>query len=84
MVKGCLRLQKCDKREQYIDDLSESDCETLSPRKVVGIDPNMSDLLFCSNEDGTEQFRYTQNQRRHEVNVKRYEQITQKEKKTDS
>lgn len=75
------KAKKCDKREQYIDDLSESDCETLSPRKVVGIDPNMSDLLFCSNEDGSEQFRYTQNQRRHEVNVKRYEQITQKEKK---
>ena len=68
-------------REQYIDDLNESDCEKLSSRKVVGIDPNMSDLLFCSNEDGSQQFRYTQNQRRRETDIKRYEQITQKEKK---
>ena len=75
------KAKKIDKREQYIDDLSESDCETLSSRKVVGIDPNMSDLLFCSNEDGSKRFRYTQNQRRHEVNVKKYQQITQKEKK---
>lgn len=75
------KAKKVDKREAYIDDLSDSECESLSSKKVVGIDPNMSDLLFCSNEDGSEQFRYTQNQRRHETNVKRYEQITQKEKK---
>jgi len=35
----------------------------------------MSDLLYCSNEDGSKQYRYTQNQRRRETKVKKYRQI---------
>jgi len=42
---------------------------------VVGIDPNMGDLLFCVNEYGSRKFRYTQNQRRQETRYKRYKQI---------
>ena len=68
-------------REQYIDDLSPEEGQTLSDRSVVGIDPNMSDLLFCTNEDASKHFRYTQNQRRKEINSKRYERITLKEKR---
>ena len=68
-------------REQYIDDLSPEVCQSLTNKTVVGIDPNMSDLLFCTNEDASKKFRYTQNQRRKEINSKRYERITLKEKR---
>lgn len=67
-------------REQYIDDLTPEQNEALAPRKVVGIDPNMSDLLYCVNEDATKQFRYTQNQRRQETKAKKYQQIVLNEK----
>ena len=40
----------------------------------------MSDLLYCANEDASEQFRYTQNQRRQETKKKKYDQIIQNAK----
>lgn len=66
--------------EQYIDDITGSEIDELSKRKVIGIDPNMSDLLYCANEDASEQFRYTQNQRRQETKKKKYDQIIQNAK----
>jgi transposase len=33
--------------ESYVDELSEETREALQRRKVVGIDPNMGDLLYC-------------------------------------
>ena len=32
-------------REQYIDEITGCERDELSKRKVIGIDPNMSDLL---------------------------------------
>ena len=48
-------------------------------KKVVAIDPNMSDLIFCvdSDQKNQTQFRYSQNQRRKETKVKRYRNILQ-------
>jgi hypothetical protein len=66
--------------EQYIDDLSADETEGLKQKAVVGIDPNMSDLLYCVNEDASKQYRYTQNQRRQETKVKKYRQIMLNEK----
>jgi len=69
--------EKCRvEREPCIDDLTSSENESLSARKVIGIDPNMGDLLFCVNEeDNKTTFRYTQNQRRQETKAKKYHQI---------
>jgi len=59
-------------REPYIDGLTSSEKESLLAYKVVGIDPNMGNLLFCVNEkDNKTSFRYTQNQRRQETKVKK-------------
>jgi len=49
-------------------------------KKVVGIDPNKSDLIFCSDENNIT-FRYTQNQRRKETKIKRFRDILQHNKK---
>ena len=49
--------------------------------KVVCIDPNKSDLIYCglTDENGKLQtFRYTQNQRRFEIRMKKYSKIRDK------
>jgi transposase len=66
-----------DFEEKYIDEI-----EWDSSKIIVGIDPNMGDLLYCSTEDGTETYRYTQNERRHDLDTKRYGFIRWKEKTT--
>ena len=57
--------------ELYIDKLPLSQREKLRDRKVVSIDPGMSDLLSCVSENSTaedpEKLRYTQNQRRFDL-----------------
>jgi transposase len=76
------------KEEQYIDDLPAEQLRQLSSRKIVGIDPGMSDLLYCSTENmykgedryGEAQFRYTQNQRRSELRIKKYQRILNQQK----
>ena len=68
------------RREQCIDDLTADKTEGLKQKPVVGIDPNMSDLLYCVNEDASKQYRYTQNQRRQETKTKKYRQIMLNEK----
>ena len=76
------------KEEQYIDDLPAEQLRHLSSRKIVGIDPGMSDLLYCSTENmhkgedrpGEAQFRYTQNQRRSELRIKKYQRILNQQK----
>jgi len=76
------------------DVLPESVRAQLVSRRVVGIDPNMGDLLYCCAEEGIApfearrdgrskkgwEFRYTQNQRRQEMKTKKYEKIRLKEK----
>jgi hypothetical protein len=55
--------------------------DELRKMKVVCIDPNMSDLIYCGSkyENGKLQtFRYTQNQRRLETRMKKYSKIRDK------
>ena len=67
-------------RKQYIHDLTGKECKELSARKVVGINPNKSDRLFCTSEETTKQYRYTQNKRRKDTKSNKYKQILLNEK----
>jgi len=61
--------------EQYIDELS--DYTNIKNKKIVAYDPNLSDLIYCvdnDNKDATE-FRYTQDSRRKECKIKKYAKI---------
>jgi len=52
--------------------------EEIKSKKIVCIDPNLADLIYCGskNADGDlETFRYTQNQRRLETRLKKYNKI---------
>ena len=69
--------------EKYIDELSSADRTNLANQKVVGIDPNMSDLIFCVDSDQRTQtkFRYSQNTRRKETKFKKYRNLLQTQKR---
>ena len=69
--------KKNGNKEQYIDELKNKDYKELKNKKIVAIDPNMSDLLYCIDSDNKERnfFRYTQNQRRKETKHKKYRNI---------
>lgn len=69
--------KKGENKEQYIDELKNKDYKELKNKKIVAIDPNMSDLLYCVDGDNKERnfFRYTQNQRRKETKYKKYRDI---------
>ena len=57
-------------KEQYITDAPK---EELQNKALVGIDPNKSDLIYCTQEVGMKDLktlRYTQNQRRKETKTK--------------
>jgi len=62
-------------RELYIDELK--DYTTLQDKKIVGIDPGKEDLIYCVDSDSKEAnvFRYSQNQRRKETKMKKYNNI---------
>lgn len=66
--------------EPYIDELKEH--SSLTDKRVVAIDPNLSDLLYCVDGDTKDQtkFRYTQDQRRKETKTKKYCNILQEKK----
>ena len=66
-------------REPYLDDLESTELTKLRDLNLVGIDPNMGDLLYCRDESGNS-FRYTQDQRRQEIRDKRYKTILNNEK----
>ena len=57
--------------EKYINEVP---LEVLQGKKLVAIDPNLSDLLYCITEtqNQTVKLRYTQNQRRKETKAKKY------------
>lgn len=65
--------------EKYINELSEDEYTHLQEKNVVAIDPNLSDLIYCIDEDG-QKFRYTQDQRRKETKQKKYRNILQENK----
>jgi hypothetical protein len=55
--------------------------DELRNKKVVCVDPNMSDLIYCGSKDENgklQTFRYTQNQRRLETRMKKYSKIRDK------
>ena len=69
--------------ELYIDEIGGTVREDLLQRKIVSIDPNKDDLIYCSTgtRETFETFRYTQNQRRKETGIKKHKKILEKEKK---
>ena len=61
--------------EQYIDELS--DYTNIKNKKIVAIDPNKADLIYCVDSDNKDakEFRYTQDSRRKECKIKKYAKI---------
>ena len=61
--------------EQYIDELT--DYTNIKNKKIVSIDPNKADLIYCVDNDNKEanEFRYTQDSRRKECKIKKYAKI---------
>jgi transposase len=61
--------------EQYIDELT--DYTNIKNKKIVAIDPNKSDILYCVDDDNKDanEFRYTQDSRRKECKIKKYAKI---------
>lgn len=57
--------------EKYLEDISTY--SELLDKKVVAIDPNKGNLMYCY--DGEKVLRYTQAQRRHETKKNKYNQI---------
>lgn len=65
-------------KEVYITDALNK--EVLKKKKVVGIDPNKGDLIYCIDEDRNT-FRYTANQRRFETGTKKFNKELMSSKK---
>lgn len=65
----------CSNTEQYIDELS--DYTNIKNKKIVAYDPNLSDLIYCVDNDNKDanEFRYTQDSRRKECKIKKYAKI---------
>ena len=61
---------------KYIEDQPKI-AELIGNKNYVCIDPNLSDLMYCQDKNGTK-FRYTQNQRRLETRNKKYNKVIQK------
>jgi len=62
-------------KELYIDELD--DYENLQSKKIVGVDAGKCDLIYCvdrANKDANV-FRYSQDQRRKETKMKKYNNI---------
>jgi len=61
--------------EQYIDELT--DYTNIKNKKIVAIDPGLSDILYCVDNDNMEanEFRYTQDSRRKECKIKKYAKL---------
>ena len=61
--------------EQYIDELC--DYTNIKNKKIVAFDPNLSDLIYCVDDNSKEanEFRYTQDSRRKECKIKKYAKI---------
>jgi hypothetical protein len=66
--------------EQYIDELT--DYTKVADKKLVAIDPNMSDLLYCVDGPDADKtiYRYTQDTRRKDTYVKKHRDYLQTRK----
>ena len=62
-------------KELYIDELD--DYSALQNKTIVGIDPGKDDLIYCVDNASKDAnvFRYSQNQRRKETKMKKYNNI---------
>ena len=67
--------KKNTSKEQYIDELN--DYTDLQNKKIVAVDPGKEDLIYCVDGASKEatHFRYSQNQRRKETKMKKYNNI---------
>ena len=68
-------MKKGISKELYIDELD--DYSKLQNKKVIGIDPGKEDLIYCVDDASKDAniFRYSQNQRRKETKIKKYNNI---------
>lgn len=62
-------------RELYIDELN--DYSDLQDKKIIAVDPGKEDLIYCVDNASKDAniFRYSQNQRRKETKMKKYNNI---------
>ncbi len=67
--------QKLYSNEKYIDEIT--DYTHLKNKKIIAYDPGMSDLIYCVDNDNktANEFRYTQDSRRKECKLKKYQKI---------
>ena len=67
--------KRCLSNELYIDELT--DYTALQNKKIVAIDPGKEDLIYCVDDASKDAnvFRYSQNQRRKETKMKKYNNI---------
>ena len=78
--QGKYQYKKKEKsQEKYLTDLTQQEKNKLKKKKLVAIDPNMSDLIYAQDETG-KRFRYTQNQRRKETKVKKHKYLLEDNK----
>jgi hypothetical protein len=68
-------IKKKVSKELYIDELT--DYSTLQNKKIIGIDAGKCDLIYCvdSASNDANIFRYSQDQRRKETKMKKYNNI---------
>jgi hypothetical protein len=68
-------MRKGTTREWYIDELE--DYSVLQDKKIIGIDPGKEDLIYCVDDacKDANVFRYSQNQRRKETKMKKFNNI---------
>ena len=80
LPKTCKNKKCCEEENiDYIENVELT--EELKKMKVVCADPNYSDLIYCGSKDengNLQTFRYTQNQRRLETRLKKYNKIIDK------
>ena len=80
LPKTCKNKKCCEEENiDYIEKVKLT--EELKKMKVVCADPNYSDLIYCGSKDengNLQTFRYTQNQRRLETRLKKYNKIIDK------
>lgn len=75
---------KITSNEKYIDELNDITYNNIKNKKIVAIDPGKCDLIYCVDSDNKEAntFRYSQDQRRKETKLKKYNKLIIKEKET--
>ncbi len=75
---------KTTSNEKYIDELNDITYNIIKNKKIVAIDPGKCDLIYCVNGDNKEAntFRYSQEQRRKETKIKKYNKLIIKEKES--